>query len=417
MANRAMDTRADDMSRSQTRSGVVAVERKASPVTAAMQPVNHRDLNIEVDTEQAGVAPRGALRSSLSASEGSASERGASGRADDPQATTGIIVKASAAAKEAGAKEAAAKEAAAKQAGPSGVTLQPSSSAASDASQIITKDGSLDDEAIQVLDEEIESALPSLSVSGFLERSTRSRTPPPLRPRAASSSPPRQSWAPGSSLPPPSSPDPWLAANRRLELGRAHARILDLEEQIAFRDVRIQALEERVAALQQRLESAESKAAEAPPAMAFRVPLPRERVSLDELPLDVEVTPEPTGVRAASGALKRTREKLSESAPPTEHAVLAGPAEKLSAPAAPDVGAPGGAEPSGGELQRIGDIGARFEAALRKQGITQLRQIAEWSEADVRQVAKALKIPKSRILKGRWIEVAREMIGSRRSSE
>lgn len=395
MANRAMDTRADDVIRSQTESGVVAVERKASPVTAAMQPVNHRDLDIEVDTEQAGVAPRVAQRSPLPASE----------RADDPQATTGIIVKASAAAKDSAQ---------------SAVTRQASPSAASDASQIITKDGSLDDEAIQVLDEEIESAPPSLSVSGFPQRSTRSRTPPPLRPRATASSslPPRQSWAPGSSLPPPSSPDPWLAANRRLELGRAHARILDLEEQIAFRDVRIQALEERLAALQQRLESAEGKAAaEAPPAIAFRVPLPRERVSLDELPLDVEVTPEPTGVRAAAGALKRTQEKLPEVAPLAEHADLTSVAGKLSASPGSDVAAPGGTEPSGGELQRIGDIGPRFEAALRKQGITELRQIAAWSDADVRQVAKALKIPKSRIVKGRWIEVAREMIGSRRSSE
>jgi hypothetical protein len=69
------------------------------------------------------------------------------------------------------------------------------------------------------------------------------------------------------------------------------------------------------------------------------------------------------------------------------------------------------------DLQQISGIGPRFEAALRRQGITRLSQIAAWSEADVRQVAKALKIPKSRIVKGRWVEVAREVIGTRAASE
>jgi predicted flap endonuclease-1-like 5' DNA nuclease len=76
-----------------------------------------------------------------------------------------------------------------------------------------------------------------------------------------------------------------------------------------------------------------------------------------------------------------------------------------------------GDEPTGEELRQISGIGPRFQAALRKQGITRLSQIAAWSDADVRQVAKALRIPKSRIVKGRWIESAREAIGSRAASE
>ena len=70
-----------------------------------------------------------------------------------------------------------------------------------------------------------------------------------------------------------------------------------------------------------------------------------------------------------------------------------------------------------GDLRRISGIGPRFEAALRRQGITRLSQIAAWSEADVRQVAKALRIPKSRIVKGRWVESAREAIGNPVASE
>lgn len=73
--------------------------------------------------------------------------------------------------------------------------------------------------------------------------------------------------------------------------------------------------------------------------------------------------------------------------------------------------------PAEDDLGQIVGIGPRFEAALRKQGITRLSQIAAWSDADVRQVAKALKIPKSRIIKGRWVESAREAIGSRGASE
>jgi predicted flap endonuclease-1-like 5' DNA nuclease len=69
------------------------------------------------------------------------------------------------------------------------------------------------------------------------------------------------------------------------------------------------------------------------------------------------------------------------------------------------------------DLQQISGIGPRFEAALRKQGVTRLSQIAAWSDTDVRQVAKALRIPKSRIVKGRWVEVAREVIGTRAASE
>jgi len=299
----------------------------------------------------------------------------------------------------------------------SAVAMLASPSAASDASRIITKESSLDDEAIQVLDEEIESSVPALSVSVFPQRSTRSRTPPPLRPRASASSlPPRQSWASASSLPPPSSPSPWLLANRTLELGRAHARILDLEDQIAFRDVRIQALAERLNALQQRLDDAEGKAPAAPetPAIAFRVPLPREPVSLDDIPLDAEVTPEPTGVRAAAGARKDTRQAALELARGNEAGDRVASDAKLGKFRVP---VPDGSAASDEDLQRIGDIGPRIEALLRKQGVTELRQIAAWSEADVRQMAKALKIPKSRIVKGRWIETAREMIGSRGSSE
>jgi predicted flap endonuclease-1-like 5' DNA nuclease len=305
---------------------------------------------------------------------------------------------------------------------------------------------SVEEEAILVLDDEIEtgesesgklapaggSAPPS---SGLTAR--RGRTPPPPRPRTLTSSlPPRRPL--GSSLPPPSSPDPWLLANRTLELGRAHARITALEEQIAYRDARIAVLEERLAELQQRLDEVPPPAAQrsgvqtsaarmSQPARApggarsasegaqtFEFAEPRPAAA-KQLPLaESEATPEPTGVRPALNMPVPARKDELQGATSgsanvdteTEDEADEGE-ERVSQPRLVMPLPEGHVR---GELQKIAGIGPRFEAALRKQGVTELRQVAAWSEADVRTMAKALKIPKSRIVKGRWVELAREIL-------
>jgi predicted flap endonuclease-1-like 5' DNA nuclease len=273
-----------------------------------------------------------------------------------------------------------------------------------------------EDEAIEVSDEEIETTeasplratQPSPSSSFDVARS-RPPMRPSLRPRAPSSvplPPPRNGSLPPSGR---TGVDPWLLANKTLELAHAHARITELEELVAFRDARIAELEESLVKARRRLGEApvssmqlpRAAALEAEPAVVTQtrsaVTLPAERAPIG--PATVGGTrPEPfDGEDEADG------EDLDE-------------LERDSAfdgEIAARVPASGAEE----DLQQISGIGPRYEAALRKQGITRLSQIAAWSEADVRSVAKALKIPKSRIVKGRWVEVAREVIGTRAASE
>jgi NADH-quinone oxidoreductase subunit E len=217
--------------------------------------------------------------------------------------------------------------------------------------------------------------------------------------------PPRRSsrvGAPlGSSLPPPS--DQWILANKTLEIGRAHARIIALEEQVAFRDARIQTLEERLAGARRKIEELESRLSSVPSSpRSAPSRAPQKARAPQERREDDAFTPEPPGATEADFDV--AADDASGSIDDADDLDL-------------DID---GLHPASGgpeDLRRINGIGPRFEAALRKQGITRLSQIAAWSDADVRQVAKALKIPKSRIVKGRWVEAAREMIGSRATSE
>jgi predicted flap endonuclease-1-like 5' DNA nuclease len=229
-------------------------------------------------------------------------------------------------------------------------------------------------------------------------------------------------------------------ANKTLELSRANARISTLEDQIAFRDARIMTLEEHLEAAQLKIEELERKrdalpvvagpasvstGAHAPTASLLAAPAARSAskpaIAIPK-PADVAkgADSKPALARAANGKRETEQERALDSlAPQAPELALESTASASIPPDADEELANGdAAAPSGPEdVGRIADIGTRFEAALRKQGITRISQIAAWSDADVRQVAKALKIPKSRIVKGRWIEAAREMIGSRSTSE
>lgn len=302
-------------------------------------------------------------------------------------------------------------------------------------------EGTTDDTVIEVGDDEIETAdapaprqtLPSPAASSVVQRS-RPPAPPSVRPRSPSSS--QRAWLPPprhlSSAPPsagpassqsvpsrPASADPWALANRTLELSRANTRIADLLEKLAYRDARITELEQDLARLQRRLETLEGRPLSPAPAQA--------RVSEwrgDDAP-STQHEPEPpvvTQTRPALGAERSVvafdessieRERLDDDDSDDSGYHHADDHHERDS----DFGAVSRTTGSEEDLQQISGIGPRYEAALRKQGITRLSQIAAWSEADVRQVAKALKIPKSRIVKGRWVEVAREVIGTRLASE
>jgi len=224
-----------------------------------------------------------------------------------------------------------------------------------------------------------------------------------------------------SSLPPPSSRnDPWALANKTLELSRANAYIVELEELIAFRDARILTLEERLQAAYTRLDALEQKLG-----MNGAAQRPRTDTNATEAVPATLATQNGASQRnpsqANTSADDRASSDWSEGDEDSEFEDDSQSGEAESTHRDGDAEARGGShgEPVGPEedLRVISGIGPRFEAALRKQGITRLSQIASWSDADVRQVAKALKIPKSRIVKGRWVESAREAIGTRAASE
>jgi len=337
-----------------------------------------------------------------------------------------------------------------------------------------------DEDEMLVSDEEIESADPGRpTLTSGLPAFGRSL--PPAGPSRTSLPPPRRSSRAGallgSSLPPPSFPsyapsarsasgaprapgserDPWILANKTLELSRAHSRISVLEDQIAFRDARILSLEERLEAAQLKVEELERKldvpAGNAPTVKGTRaVPKPAA-VAAPQTPAAAVTSPVATAARPTSkhsisipkpADVARSTETNKPAESKSSPVAAPAPAEsRATAQAAvtqaavvetADADGPevdGGsilaeadedlaavAAPSGPEdVRRIAGIGVRFEAALRKQGVTRVSQIAAWSDSDVRQMAKALKIPKSRIVKGRWVEAAREMIGSRSTSE
>jgi len=180
--------------------------------------------------------------------------------------------------------------------------------------------------------------------------------------------------------------DPWLLANKALELSRANARIVELEELVAYRDAHIIELEDQLAKLRRKLGE----------------PAPAVQVTAAEA-APVAASPERAPI---ANTEDDGDEDFAEDAD-RESDYGTTPLESMSVR---------GATPEE-DLQQITGIGPRFEAALRKQGITRLSQIAAWSDSDVRQVAKALRIPKSRIVKGRWIEAAREAIGTGAASE
>ena len=382
VARTASDEWMDDGPTASRQSGIVGVaEREASPVASAVDIGMKRDDDIDIDTDDAaahaGAHPKAAPPGAL----------GASPTLAPPTLTPAALTPA---------------------------TLTPAAAGS-------------DDAVIEVSDDEIECTEPESteleSAQAPMPRGTlpspapmRSRppAPPSVRPRSPASS--QKAWLPPprhlSSAPPsvgpvssrPTGVDPWVLANRTLELSRANARVAELVEQLAYRDARVAELEDALTRLRRKLEALEEQLAP-----------PRPRGG--EWPIEggsgARREPEVPAVTETRGAIAAERgagEALDDESDEADDA--SGEAERDS-----DFGVRTVATGSEEDLQQISGIGPRFEAALRKQGVTRLSQIAAWSDADVRQVAKALRIPKSRIVKGRWVEVAREVIGTRAASE
>ena len=62
-----------------------------------------------------------------------------------------------------------------------------------------------------------------------------------------------------------------------------------------------------------------------------------------------------------------------------------------------------------GKLRRVRGIGRRYAKQLEALGVTNVKQIASWTNADVSRIAGQLKIQPSRIKREGWIEQARTL--------
>jgi predicted flap endonuclease-1-like 5' DNA nuclease len=78
-------------------------------------------------------------------------------------------------------------------------------------------------------------------------------------------------------------------------------------------------------------------------------------------------------------------------------------------PSAPEVQVSEQKALDSGKLRRVRGIGRRYAKQLEALGITNAKQIAAWTNADVSRVAGQLKIQPSRIKREGWIEQARAL--------
>lgn len=241
----------------------------------------------------------------------------------------------------------------------------------------------LDDGTLQVDVDEFEPSEVALTAGSVAEprRDTYPSAPrsvPPRRPSERASGrpsgslpPPRKSRPtglvpPAASLPPPrdEAGASWLEANHRLAMGREKAKNSALQTQLQNRERELRDVEARLGRALSRVAELEraAMAAETVP----EAPTPGVEVE--------KVMTEPD-----------TPETVKSNVDPGKSEVRA-------------------------SLQEIEGIGPRVEAALRKQGINSLEQLASWSDSDVKRFAKRTKIPRSRIVKGRWVQRAREVL-------
>jgi predicted flap endonuclease-1-like 5' DNA nuclease len=266
-----------------------------------------------------------------------------------------------------------------------------------------------------------------------------SSLPPPVRPTVASST----LWAAThtatqaknriSALEQEVEEARWQLANRTLELTRMKGRCAELESALAVRDRQIAALERRLFEAEGGVPSSvvvdvsETAALEVTPTPALasaRTPsarAPSTQPSRSEQARELPSAPSTVPSAAISSVIKAEtiQSDASESAAAEPAATntesvdetpVPDDAEELFTPTPSPAGVEASWRDGSDELARISGINPGIAQSLRAQGISRLSQIASWSDDDVRRIAKAIKVPKSRISRGRWVQKAREAL-------
>jgi predicted flap endonuclease-1-like 5' DNA nuclease len=203
---------------------------------------------------------------------------------------------------------------------------------------------------------------------------------------------PRPSGLPlrGSGLPPPAgiSSPPSAGAPQTIPSGgaalSAETRALHLANQL------VQARQD-LASAQADLRNARSERD------SLRAELARTRSRVEELEALVagKQTLEPPAFDP--DLEQRLRGRINEL-----EAALANARSSSATPAASD----------GGDLQAVKGIGPKIEKQLKAHGITDVRQIAEWTAEDIEAVAKKIGVKAARIRKDDWVGGAKRIVGS-----
>jgi len=68
-------------------------------------------------------------------------------------------------------------------------------------------------------------------------------------------------------------------------------------------------------------------------------------------------------------------------------------------------------EPDGADLKVVKGIGPKIEKQLKSHGVTEVRQIAAWTDAELDAVAQKIGVKAARIRKDDWVGSAKRLIG------
>jgi predicted flap endonuclease-1-like 5' DNA nuclease len=67
--------------------------------------------------------------------------------------------------------------------------------------------------------------------------------------------------------------------------------------------------------------------------------------------------------------------------------------------------------PEGADLKLVKGIGPKIEKQLKAHGVTEVRQIADWSDADLDAIAIKIGVKAARIRKDDWVASAKRLVG------
>ena len=130
---------------------------------------------------------------------------------------------------------------------------------------------------------------------------------------------------------------------------------------------------------------------------SLRAELARSRARVDELEAEVAGTAKDAPAPIDPDLELKLRGRINEL-----EAALAN-ARAASVPPPP---------PDGNDLKVVKGIGPKIEMLLHSNGITNVAQIAAWTESDISAIAQKIGVKAARIRKEDWVGSAKRLLGS-----